>query len=78
MSWELIAHTVGVYPGGTRSRIFNAMKEIIQDKQVEQLVVGMPRNMDGSYGPAALKVQEFVAVLKDSVAMPIKLWGRHG
>jgi putative Holliday junction resolvase len=50
------------------------LKELIQEKQVEMLLVGMPRNMDGSYGPAALKVQEFTAVLRDSVAIPIKTW----
>ncbi|MDB6111459.1 MAG: rnhD [Pedosphaera sp.] len=50
------------------------LKEIIKEKQVELLLVGMPRNMDGSYGPAALKVQEFMAVLKDTVAIPIKSW----
>jgi putative Holliday junction resolvase len=38
------------------------------------ILIGMPRNMDGSYGPAALKVQEFVAVLKDKIAVPIQLW----
>jgi putative holliday junction resolvase len=38
------------------------------------LLVGMPRNMDGSYGPAALKVEEFVAVLNSAVTIPIKLW----
>lgn len=50
------------------------LKELTQEKQVEMLLVGMPRNMDGSYGPAALKVQEFTAVLRDSVAIPIKTW----
>jgi putative Holliday junction resolvase len=50
------------------------LKAIIQEKQVELLLVGMPRNMDGSYGPAALKVEAFVAVLKSAVAIPIKLW----
>ena len=29
--------------------------------------------MDGSYGPAALKVQEFVAVLKDAITIPIRM-----
>src|SRR5216110_3857042 len=48
------------------------LKEILKEKQVELILVGMPRNMNGSYGPAALKVQEFVAVLKDAVAIPIK------
>ena len=48
------------------------LKQIIREKQVELIIVGMPRNMDGSYGPAALKVREFVAVLKDAVAIPIR------
>jgi len=50
------------------------LKEIIREKEVELILIGMPRNMDGSYGPAALKVQEFIAVLKDMVAIPIKTW----
>jgi putative Holliday junction resolvase len=50
------------------------LKEIISEKEVGQILVGMPRNMDGSYGPAALKVQAFVAVLKNAVTIPIKLW----
>ena len=50
------------------------LKEIIREKEVEQILVGLPRNMDGSYGPAALKVQEFVAVLKETIAIPIKMW----
>jgi putative Holliday junction resolvase len=48
------------------------LKEIIREKEVELILIGMPRNMDGSYGPAALKVQEFVAVLKAAVTVPIK------
>jgi len=50
------------------------LKEIIREKEVELILIGMPRNMDGSYGPAALKVQEFVAVLKETIAVPIKTW----
>jgi putative Holliday junction resolvase len=34
----------------------------------------MPRNMDGSYGPAALKVDAFVAALRNAIAVPIKTW----
>src|SRR5205807_7248714 len=48
------------------------IKVLILEKQVELILVGMPRNMDGSYGPAALKVQEFVAVLKEAIAIPIQ------
>jgi putative holliday junction resolvase len=50
------------------------IKQIITEKEIGQILVGMPRNMDGSYGPAALKVQAFVAALKEAVTIPIKLW----
>ena len=50
------------------------LKELIHDKEVELILIGMPRNMDGTYGPAAQKVQEFVAALKGALTVPIKLW----
>jgi putative Holliday junction resolvase len=57
---------------------FNAfidrLKTIIREKEVGQILVGLPRNMDGSYGPAALKVREFVAVLNEIIAIPITMW----
>jgi putative Holliday junction resolvase len=50
------------------------LKELIREKEVALILIGMPRNMDGSYGPAAAKVQEFVAVLKENIAVPIRTW----
>ena len=50
------------------------LKTIVAERQIEQIVVGMPRNMDGSYGPQALKVQDFMVTLKKSVVVPIQSW----
>ena len=50
------------------------LKELIASYEVELIVVGMPRNMDGTYGPAALKVTAFIAVLKNALTIPIKSW----
>jgi putative Holliday junction resolvase len=50
------------------------LKTLLQEKEVELILVGMPRNMDGSYGPAALKVQEFVATLRSAVTVPIQTY----
>ena len=47
------------------------LKDILREKEVTHVVVGMPRNMDGSYGPAALKVREFVAALREALTVPI-------
>ena len=50
------------------------IKRIIREQEIELIIVGMPRNMDGSYGDAAARVRVFVAALKDVVLVPIKSW----
>ncbi len=40
------------------------LHKIIEEYEAERLVVGLPRNMDGSYGPSAEKVQVFMEKLK--------------
>jgi putative Holliday junction resolvase len=47
---------------------------IVARDKVGQIVLGMPRNMDGTYGPAAEKVRAFAEKLKAATACPIKLW----
>jgi len=50
------------------------LRQLVREKEIDLILVGLPRNMDGSYGPAAQKVQAFVAVLKTAITVPIKLW----
>ena len=69
---KLIATPLEYIPAEPFAGFFARLKEIIREKEIELILLGMPRNMDGSYGPAALKVQEFVAVLKDAITIPIK------
>jgi putative holliday junction resolvase len=70
----MIAQPMEFVPAEPFEKFIIRLKEIIQEKQVELLLVGMPRNMDGSYGPAATKVKEFIEVLKAQVTTPIKTW----
>jgi putative Holliday junction resolvase len=50
------------------------LKDIVDTRQVGEILVGMPRNMNGTYGPAAEKAREFVAALKTVLTIPIKTW----
>jgi len=50
------------------------LKKILGEKEVDLVLIGLPRNMDGSHGPAAQKVEAFVAVLKTAITVPIKMW----
>ena len=47
---------------------------LILEHQVEKVVVGLPRNMDGSYGPATAKVRAFIEKLKTKTEVPIFEW----
>jgi putative Holliday junction resolvase len=40
------------------------LQKIVLEKGVSEIVVGIPRNMDGSYGPAAEKAKLFFSQLK--------------
>jgi putative Holliday junction resolvase len=50
------------------------LKGIVDSRQVEQILVGIPRNMNGTYGPAADKAKEFVAALQKVLTIPVKTW----
>jgi putative Holliday junction resolvase len=47
---------------------------LIAEHQIEKIVVGLPRNMDGSYGSATEKVRNFIEKLKNKTDVPIFEW----
>ena len=71
---KMLAQPVEFIPAEPFSNFLVRLKELIEEREVELVLVGMPRNMNGSYGPAALKVEEFVAALSRAIAVPIKTW----
>ena len=48
--------------------------KITVDENVESIVLGYPRNMDGSIGDRARKVSKFKRILKKKIDMKIILW----
>ncbi len=71
---KMIAQPLEFIPAEPFAGFLARLQELLREKEVELILVGLPRNMDGSHGPAAQKVQEFVAVLKSNTAVPIKTW----
>ena len=69
-----IAQPLEYIPAEPFAEFLERLKKILAEKEVDLILLGLPRNMDGSYGPAAQKVQAFAAALKSAVTVPIKLW----
>ncbi len=47
---------------------------IAKESGAERLVMGFPRNMDGSEGPRAELYRAFAALVEETCAMPVVLW----
>lgn len=50
------------------------IEQCIAEYNIEKIVVGLPKNMDGSLGKAAENVLEFIENLKKKIAVPIVTW----
>jgi putative Holliday junction resolvase len=48
--------------------------EIVAKEKVTRIILGLPRNMDGTYGPAAEKIRAFAEQLRAAVECPVQLW----
>ena len=48
--------------------------EIILREKIETVILGMPRNMNGTYGPAADKARAFAERLKEKTPCTVKFW----
>ncbi len=71
---KMISLPLEVVPAVPFKAFLARVRAIIREKEVEQIIVGMPRNMNGTYGTSAMKVRQFIIVLKEAVAVPIMPW----
>ena len=53
---------------------FNRLRELISEYEVHELVVGMPKNMNGTKGERAEKTEEFVEKMKAVIELPVTFW----
>ena len=53
---------------------FNRLQELIAEYEVHELVVGMPKNMNGTKGERAEKTEEFVEKMKEVIDLPVTYW----
>lgn len=53
---------------------FNRLQELIAEYEVYELVVGMPKNMNGTKGERAEKTEEFVEKMKEVIDLPVSYW----
>ena len=53
---------------------FKEIAAIIRQFEIEEIIVGLPKNMDGTLGGQAEKVLKWMEVLKDKIKIPVATW----
>ena len=69
---RLLAHPLETIPAGKNAAW--RIAEIVRERKIDHVVVGLPRNMDGTFGPAASEAQEFVQELRALIPREITTW----
>ena len=50
------------------------LEKLCKEREVDELVIGLPRNMNGSFGPKAVQVQELIPELEKALGLPVIAW----
>ena len=68
---EIIASPAGVIKEVRQDILAEKISVIANEKQAEMIVLGLPKNMDGSEGESALNVRCFADILREKSGLPV-------
>jgi len=69
---RLLAHPLETIPADAQAAA--RLAEIVQEKKVDHVVVGIPRRMNGQIGAAATEALQFVEKLRAILPCPVVTW----
>ena len=58
----------------SQERAAEELARLARERQADELVMGFPRNMDGTEGPRAELYRAFAALVEEKTGMPVRLW----
>ena len=74
---DLLCSIVGstcVVPSRNREKAMADILRLVRENQVGEIVVGLPKNMDGTEGPRAELCRAFAEELRQATNLPVALW----
>lgn len=70
----IIASALTVVERKTDEAAINQLIDLARENEVERIVIGLPRSLDGSLGKQAQSVQHFIELLQGRTHLPIVTW----
>ena len=69
---RLLAHPLETIPANKDS--MKRIAQIVQDRKIDRVVIGIPRHMSGQIGESAQKALDFADELQRRLPCPIETW----
>ncbi len=75
---EVLASPLTVLSEHNRERLLEKIAEAARQAGAGLLVVGLPRNMDGTEGESAQNARAMGTELQEKTGLPVKFWDERG
>lgn len=69
-----LAGSAVVVPSRNTEKAIADIARLARENEVGEIVVGLPRNMDGTEGARAQLCREFAESLKEATGLPVAMW----
>ena len=69
-----IVGTTTVIHSRSQKKTLEHITQMVKEHDVHQIVVGLPKNMDGTEGPRAQLCRSFAAKIEEATGVPVALW----
>ena len=69
-----IVGTTTVIHSRNSEKTLQQIVQLVKDDGVTEIVMGLPKNMDGTEGARAELCRQFAVRLEEAVGLPVKLW----
>ena len=70
----LIAGTLETFAEKNMNKVAEHAAELVMKHKIERIVVGLPKNMDGSIGGSGKKAKRLAKMIKELTGVKIILW----
>lgn len=71
---QTLARSLQVIQRSSRQEDFAAVARLTEEYEVEKVVVGYPKSLDGMAGAQAERVERYAAGLAKALTVPVLLW----
>lgn len=71
---EFLASPIGVIHEKDMKKVLMQVSIAVDEYQISHVIIGYPKNMDGTSGERAEKCERFAQLLRNIVPVPVELW----